>query len=229
VPSWFADAFSSLTAQERAVYLASIAAVVLAWAIARRRSEHRPAAILLSVGLASDVIRRALYFGALAPAYLRFGQAPFEGWARVAGNLDQALFLLWPAALVALARVGFGRASARRSLAQVAAAWATAAAALVIAYPLTRGAVLARCYLAVEIAALLAVAVTIGAWVRERRSPELHHVAVALAATAELCTLGGPWRINLFGSWPLAQTVYFTLFVVLLVLQGGSLWLSRGW
>ena len=212
------------------MYLASIAAVVLAWVTARQKEEHRTVAVLLSIGLGGDVVRRAIHFAVLAPAYLRLGRAPLEGGALAFGQFSQALFLAWPAALVASARVSFDESGASpcRSLLLVGSAWAAASAALALTYPITRGPVLARCYLAVELVALLVVAVTIGTWVRERRTPELHHISVALVATAELCTLVGPWRQDLFGSWPLAQSVYLTLFGALLVLQGGSLGLSRG-
>ncbi len=230
MPSWIASALSTLSVQERAVYLASTAAVILAWVITRRKAEHRTVVVLLSIGLGCDVVQRALRFAVLAPAHLRFGRAPLEGWALVVGQLSQALFLAWPAALVASARVSFdvSGASTRRSLLLIGVVWAAVSAALALIYPITRGPVLARCYLAVELVALLVTAVTIGRWVRERRTPELHHLSIALVATAELCTLVGPWRYDLFGSWPLAQSIYLTLFGVLVVLQGGSLWLSRG-
>ncbi len=140
----------------------------------------------------------------------------------IVGQLSQALFLAWPAALVASARVSFdvSGASPRRSFFLIGVVWAAASTALALTYPITRGPVLARCYLAVELVALLVTAVTICRWVRERRTPELHHLSIALVATAELCTLVGPWRYDLFGSWPLAQSVYLTLFGVLVVLQG---------
>jgi hypothetical protein len=230
VPSWFTSALASLTRGERALYLASLAAVALSWAIASRVRAHRPVAALLSVGFGVDVARRALKFAVLAPAHARFDPAPLEGWSRAGGHVETALFLAWPAALVATARVIFDEDGGKRrrlSAVSVAMLWAFSVGALALAYPITRGAVLARCYLAVELASLLVVIVTIGAWVQERRSPEVHHVVVALVATAELCTLMGPWRINLFGSWPLAQSVYLALFVVLLMLQGGALWMSR--
>ena len=230
MPSWIASALSTLSVQERAGYLASTAAAVLAWVIARRQVEHRTVAVLLSIGLGCDVVQRTLRFAVLAPAHLRFGRAPLEGWALVVGQLSQALFLAWPAAMVASVRVSFdvSGASTRRSFLLIGVAWVAASATLALTYPITRGPVLARCYLAVELVALLVTAVTIGRWVRERRTPELHHLSIALVATAELCTLVGPWRYDLFGSWPLAQSVYLTLFGVLVVLQGGSLWLSRG-
>jgi hypothetical protein len=230
VPSWIAGALRSLTVQERAVYLASLGAVFLAWIVTRRHAEHRPVAILLSIGLGCDAARRALYYSVFAAAYARFGSAPFEGWPRALAHVDQALFLAWPAAIVAGALASFGgrEQRTRPSIAGVAVSWVIAVGALVLTYPITRGAVVARFYLGVELLALLAVIVTIGAWVRKRRSPQLHQVSVALVAGAELSALAGPWRINLFGSWPLAQAVYLVLFGVLLLLQGGSLWLFRG-
>jgi hypothetical protein len=230
VPSWIERALIALTFQERALYVASVGAVALAWAVARRHSEHRPLAVLLSIGLGCDLARRSIKYAFIAPAYLRFHHGPFDGWARVVAHLDEALFLTWPAAFAATALVSFDESGThiRRSLLAVAGIWAAAVGALALTYPLTRGPVLARCYLAAELAAVLTVVVTIGGWVPERRSPQLHQVSIALLCVAELAALTGPWRINLFGSWPLAQSVYFALFLLLIVLQGGSLWLFRG-
>ena len=84
-------------------YVLSVTATVLAWPVARRRPEHIPIAALLTYGLASDLTRRLLREHILAPGYAALAGAPATGWLRVALNIEQALFLGWPAGLAAVA------------------------------------------------------------------------------------------------------------------------------
>lgn len=202
-------------------YALSAVATGLAWAVAWRRADHRPVALLLTLGLAADVLRRALYLYVLLPGYQAAGSGPLTGWYRVAGNLDAAAFLVWPAAIAgASVRVCLGR---RPVL--VVAAWAVASAALAACYPVARGASLARVFLVAELAALLVATEAIVTWVRRGHAPGVQHVSVALVVAAELCAvIAGPWKVDLFGAWSLAQLGYAALYVVLIVLQGGSGW-----
>jgi hypothetical protein len=77
-------------------------ATSLAWALARRKPEHRPSAYLLTAGLASDVAQHAL-----RPLLLHWiatlGDATWTGWLHVTAHVDQALFMVWPAGLTATA------------------------------------------------------------------------------------------------------------------------------
>lgn len=55
--------------------------------------------------------------------------------------------------------------------------------------------VLARRYLAAELAALVVSVGAIATWIRARRASELQHVSVALVVAAELViAFAGPWR-----------------------------------
>lgn len=218
----------------RAGYLFTICAAALAWGIARRRPEHRPVALLLTIDVVINVARRALAAYVLVPAAAQLGGAPLDGWARVAGHLDDALFLGWPAAIAATALVTFtpalfdedaSRARRRRVMIAVAIVWAVAVAALVTSYPITRGAVLARCYLAGELAAIVVGLGSVATWIPARQSPDVRHVAIALVVgDALVSVLAGPWRFNVFGSWVLAQLIHALFAAVLTVLQGGFLW-----
>jgi hypothetical protein len=204
-------------------YAFSFGATALGWILGRHRGEHRPVAYLLTIGLATDLARRVLRLAILAPARAALGDAPYVGSARIAYHFEQALFLAWPAAVVAATILVFHH---RRPW-PVAALWFAAVVTLAAAYPAVRGAALGRCYLGVEIAT---VAVSVGAvatWIRQRKTPEVHHVSVALVIAAEVVSLlAGPWKTALVGSWPLAQVGYAALFIVLIVLQGGSRWMS---
>lgn len=50
-----------------ALYLLTAAMTILAWIVARRRPEHRPVALVLTLGLAFNLARAALLTWALPP------------------------------------------------------------------------------------------------------------------------------------------------------------------
>jgi hypothetical protein len=197
------------------ILLASIV-VALSWVVARRRPDHRPVAAVLTVGLVSDLARQALRVAVFLPARERLNGAPFTGWTRVAADVDNAFFLAYPAAIVALMVVVF----LRRRAWPVAVVWALAVAALAVAYPATRGATLSRCYLGAELAA---VAMTVGAaitWFWRREPPTLTIGIALLVGASEAATLL-PFHKGIFDSWTLARVSYVTLYVILIVLYGG--------
>ncbi len=201
-------------------YGLSIVATGLAWAVAWRRAEHRPIALLLTLGLVTDVVRRVLHF-VLVPGYAAAAGGPLTGWYRLAGNLATADFLVWPAAVAAAAVVVFLE---RRPIV-VAVVWAAVSAGLAAAYPQVRGAALGRVFLVAELAALLVATGSIVTWVRRGLGPEVHHVSIALVVAARLCAVvAGPWKVNLFGAWPLAQVGYAALYAALIIIMGGSEW-----
>jgi hypothetical protein len=74
-------------------YLFSALATALAWAVVRSRPAHWPLAVLLTFGLASDIMRHTLKGYVLVPGYAALGGAPSTGWLRVAFNVDQAGFM----------------------------------------------------------------------------------------------------------------------------------------
>jgi hypothetical protein len=191
-------------------------AIALAWAVARRRPEHRFVPALLALGVGSDLLRQALRVLVLLPARASFGGAPYTGWARVAADVDNALFLAYPAGIAALALWVFLR---RRPWA-VVLLWAVTVLALAVAYPASRGEVLSRVYLAAELGA---VVVTLGSfvmWFWCRQTPTLTHGVTLLIGSAELATLL-PFHKSIFASWTLARWAYVTLYVILIVLHGG--------
>lgn len=201
---------------------ASIVAAVLAWLVAKRRPEHRPVALLISLSLFADVVRRALELYVIVPARTASLGAPLTGWPRAAGHLDAALFVAWPASLAAVALLVFSR---RRPW-PVLAAWVLLVVVLVAGYPAIRGDVLRRAYLGAQLAAL-AVAVGAGVtWAWRREAFGLTRGAVALIVGVELLLLFGAWRGNVFTTWDIVQGSYTTLYAGIAVLQGVSLWAS---
>src|SRR5689334_14902241 len=77
--------------------------VAFSWAVAKRRPDHRPIAALLTFGIVSDIAREALRMFVFVPAHERFGAEPFTGWPRVAGHVEEALFLGWVAGVASVA------------------------------------------------------------------------------------------------------------------------------
>lgn len=196
------------------------ATTALAWTVAAKRAEHKPIALLLSLLFASDLIRRALRTFVLDPAR---SEAPFHGAARVAAAVDVALSLSWPAALAGAALVVFVRRSARPA----AVAWGLAFGGLAAAYPAARGLVLARAYLAAEVAACMATLVCAVIWYRgsTERTNVAQAVLVILLA-GEIASLV-VWPMGPFDKWQLVRAMNFVTFGVVMLIQGGSLWESR--
>lgn len=201
-------------------YILSGTVMVLAWVVAHREPAHRLIAVLFTAALGSDLARRALRVLVLTPARARGGGEPFTGIARVACDLDNALFLSWPASLVAVSLWIF----ARRRPWPALAAWGAAVIALGLLYPATRGVLLQRCYLGADLAAVAVGIGSIAIWIRRRAWPELRHRSVMLVLAAECATLIGPWRVGPFARWDLAQVMYAALYAVLVVLHGGAAW-----
>ncbi|MFT3768925.1 MAG: hypothetical protein QM820_26080 [Minicystis sp.] len=182
-------------------------------------------ASVLTLGLISDVIRKAILVYVIRPARAASGDVPFAGLTRVACDIDNALMLAYPAALAALAVWMF----LRRRPWPVAMAYLLSVAALAVAYPASRGLPLARSYMAAELAT---VAVSFGAfimWFWRRESPTLAHGVALLLGLTEIATMI-PYQRSPFSwlpiaqAWSIAQASYMTLYVVLIVIYGGALW-----
>lgn len=197
---------------------------VAAWLVARQRAGLRPVALYLTVSLVADLARWPLTTTVIIPAQARLGEAPITGWARVACDVDNALFLAPHAALAALAVGVF----TRRRPWPVALVWVAAVAALAIGYPLTRGAVLRQCYLAAELTTL---GIMTGCYVLfwwSKRKPDIANFCTLALGAGNIAVVIGPYRLgDIFGGWYIAQAMYVTVYVVLLILQGGILWGSR--
>jgi hypothetical protein len=205
------------------IWLVALSVVVtaLAWAVARRRADHRPIAWFLTAALAADVLRWPLRVFVIAPARAaRIADEPFAGWVRATWHVHEALFLVWPVGIAAL----FVWLFLRRRPWAIGVACAALVAYLVATYPETRGAVLQRWYLGAELAA---VAVSVGAcvqWLWRRESPKLPHACAIMIGCVEVALFIGPFRGNVFTTWDLARLGYVILYVALAVVQGGSLW-----
>jgi len=215
------------------------AAAVAALGMARRHREQRPVALFLALTLAADVGAWGIRLGYLDPARATLRAAgvdplvtPWTGSARVAFHAFQGLWLIWAASIAGLALVTLGR---RRAW-PAAVGWAAALGALVVTYPVTRGALLQRCYLGGELIAL-AVGARYGlewfARLASRRAPAPSRPAIIAGASAlvivaiELCGVAvGAWRGDIFTDWRLSQITYAVEYAVLFALQigGGFTW-----
>jgi hypothetical protein len=113
-------------------------------------------------------------------------------------------------------------------------AWASVVVALAAAYPLTRGDVLRRCYLAAElVASFVAVGCLMVHAIRRRRGEETGPRAAPAAAA--IMTAGhfgsivmGPYLLGFWGgAWILALSCNLVIFGALALLYGGIAWKSR--
>jgi hypothetical protein len=199
-------------------------AAALAWIVTSRRPEHRPLALLLSVGLASELAQLAWNAEVLTPLRASLGvQMPWTGWARAAGLVADALYFVWPAALVAAALVVF---AGRKPWAAVAG-WACAVAALAVLHPIAADGSLGRVLTAVQVFSVAVSALLGVAWYRRTTKPgSSAHYALGMIVTTELVSLLGAWRIGPFEHWPVSQVLYLSLFGMLIVSQGRYLWSS---
>jgi hypothetical protein len=201
-------------------YALSALVTALAWLLTRRRPEHQPIALLLTLGLLSDAARRLLHIFVLVPAHARMDPGPLTGAARAAFHVEQALFLAWPAGLVAAALTIF----LRRRPWLVAVAWSLAVAVLALSYPGTRGDVLRRAYLALELATIAVSSGAVIQWGWSRQWPTLAQDILMALIGAEIAVVWGPWRHDLFGGWSASQIMYSVTYFIIAVLQGGMLW-----
>jgi hypothetical protein len=204
------------------LYALSALATVLAWALAFRRAEHRPVAYLLTIGLATDAARHVLTVFVIRPIAVSFGNAPWTGWARAAGVLDESLFMAWPVAIIGASLVVFLK---RR----VWPAWVTYAALIAwvaIAHPMTLDGSLQRFFTAVQLVSSM-IAIGCGlTWYRSdsKTQSTTAQLALALIAGVELVSIAFAWRVDIFTKWHLAQAVYLVLYATLIIIQGGIVW-----
>jgi hypothetical protein len=207
-------------------YLVMLAATtLLAWVVAERRPEHRPIALLLSAQLAAELALLALAVGVLAPLRAELGvSVPWTGWARVAGHLADALWLVGSALVVAAALVVF----AGRKPWPAFAGWACAVAALVVVHPIagdgSQGPMLSAAQgLATVVSAGLFVA-----WRRRATKPATPaQFCLTMIVANELISLLGAWWAGPFQRWSVTQFSAWLVLGVLVLLQGRSLWTTR--
>ena len=187
-------------------------AIVIAW----RRPSYRPTAFFLLGAFLASMARLAL-----RPLWAVPG--PYVGAIRLAFHLEQGLFILWPIGLAALCRWTF---IGRRPW-PIVMAWFVAIGVLVLGYPTIRMDVHRKALLAIELASL---AVSVAAWARfwaAKKKPGIEIAAATFLLVFELGTLAGPWLFGPFDAWLSAQVIYCFLYVTLVFIQGGNLWLSH--
>jgi hypothetical protein len=201
-------------------FLLSAVVATASWVVASYRPAHCPVAWLLTLGFFADLIQWTLDFYWLLPVREFIGTAPYTGLYRVLFHIEQATFLSWHIGIVALAMVVL----LDRRPWPAFGAWAIAIAILSITYPTTRGDVLRRCYLAIEVAILAILTGCYVMWWWRRKRPTFQNWCMLVIGSVEFTTLIGPYSRNFFDSWNVAQAMYATLYVVLLVVHGGVIW-----
>lgn len=209
-----------------AVLLLYVATVGSVW-LARRRADYAPVSRFLLAVAVADLARMAGQRWLIAPAWaaqraagLDPANVPLSGLGRVGGHLEHAGFLVWSAGVASLALVVLARRRARPAL----AVYGVAVLVLVVSYPMIRADALRRYYLACELMALATALASAVAWWRRREPPTLPVASALLIAALDIAVLFGPYRVGLWTSWQFAQAVYVVLYLVLIVIQGGSLW-----
>lgn len=204
---------------------AEVAAAVTGVLLARRRPEHRPAAVALALFAVFGVAMFPL-LAALTPL-----PRPVEGAARALVYLDGALVLGAAAVTPGLAlAVSVSPERRRLAVALVLGAWALASLVLGALYPspLVRGEGLQRVYLATDLIGLAISIVVLLGWARRtmaagRWSGSAPMVAIGLV----LLDLGillvpySPWRGSLFaGRFDVVQVGIVIFFAAFAAVQG---------
>ncbi len=184
-------------------------AAVLALAVAHRRPSYRPVAAFLTVVSLATAARAALRLAAPALALARVpAHVP-----RLALRADQALYLVWPAALVVL---GLAVCLARRARPALLA-WAVASA--LFAVGAVRGALAVELYALIEVAALSFVGGTLVAWSGRDKIPGPAQIATVLVLVFAGLAFAST-RANAATLWPSALACYAVLYASLIVLSG---------
>lgn len=199
-------------------WLIQAATVALAFALARRRPEHRPVALWAGAALGSELVRLAIL--TWCPWIMVGG--PHEGRRQAIFHLDQALFLVEPVGLAALSWVTLLR---RRPWAPLAAG-SVVLAALVLGYPAPfRGAALGTAYAVVHAAACVATVASFAAWTRRRAHVRPWHAATLFAGALEAVLLAGPYAPPALAPWAdWSESVILALWGGLFALHVASLW-----
>jgi len=191
-------------------------AAVTALLVARTAPAHRPVAIFLGIVAAVTAVRWPIAF------VLRATPGPYVGSMRALFSFDAALFLIWPFGLAALAVTVF--LDRPRAWWAFAAGWAATSAALAWTYPLTRGALLARIYTGLELAAVMIGAGGLIQWAWKREKPMPVHTVTLLIVIMEGAVVAGPYRVGLFTSWLMARVAYVVAYCAVTAVQGGVWW-----
>lgn len=197
----------------------AVVVAIVAMRVADVRPQHRPLARWLAASAAADVAAWIVAAGLLG--YER----PYCGGARVLHHAGQALGLVEPVGLAAVAVIVFvGNATA---VVHAVGAGVALLCAMIIGYPaVLRGPMMAYWYGAIEVVALIIVAASIVHAGRQRRWPTMTEVLVVLYGAVRLSLLvagpyvapGGP-----FVAWWSGDGAQFTAVTVALLVHLGWL------
>jgi hypothetical protein len=189
-------------------------AAALSLVVARRRPDYRPVAgFLVAVAVASGL---RLLLRIELPS-LALPRVP-ASVPRHLLHLDQALYLVWPAALAALALAVC--LASRRWPAVIA--WGLALATLVGLG--LRPTLVTRLYSFAELGAVCLLLGALCQWSGRDKVPRLPQLATCLivvfAGLAAVST-----RSDVARQWPSALACFLVLYSCLILLQGGALWI----
>lgn len=199
------------------LYGLALMAAALSWAVARGRAPHRPVAWLLTFQIVTDLARLGLRELVFKPYYPRLGGGPATGWLRVAAHVEQALFVGWRLALLALVVRIFGR----RHPWPVFLVYAAIVLGLIVTYPEVRGELLQRVYLAVELGVLCVSLGFIIRWYSGRQPWTPETVVTALLVTlGATMVLAGPYRVSIWTGWDKAWSALLVLYISLIAVEG---------
>jgi hypothetical protein len=205
-----------------AVDIALVIVTAMAWALAVKRREHRPIAVLFSLGLGGELAIQAYDATVLEPLRAGLGvDVPWTGWARAAALLSHAIVLTWPAALVGAALVVF---AGRRPWPAVVG-WVLAVALFAVTHPIAGDGTLAAALTAAQAVSVAAAAAVCLTWLLWRTTPAMSaQYTLLMIVIAESISLLGAWRVDLFGAWPVSQVAYLVMFGSVALVQGRFLW-----
>jgi len=197
-----------------------VMATALAWILSAKRSEHRPVAVLLSMGLVSELVDRAMDVTVLAPLRAQLGVSQWSGWAYAAAVADNAIMLVWPAALLGAAI----RVFADRKPWPAACAWAGTTALFAVAHPFAGNGSQIQALLAARVFALVTVMGLLISWYRRRKPTNSAHTTMTMIVLTEVLSLFGAWRMGPESTWLIAQALYLTMLGIVILVQGRFLW-----
>lgn len=137
------------------ILISAILASVLAWIITGRHKEHRPIAVLLSIGFLGQGFMLTWGHFVIAPLRGSLGLTqPWEGWPRAAAILYESVWHTWPCALIGACLVVLFQ----RSVWPVVLAWVGLSILTALNHPVP--------YLVVQAGSLLIAAVLLTVWYR---------------------------------------------------------------
>lgn len=198
---------------------------LLAWMLARKRSDHKPIALLMSAAIFGDVTQWVLDAMVITPLRKDLGLATvWPGWAGVAGHAVDAVWLMWPASVVGASLVVFARRQAWGAL----FGWVTSIALLFAMRPYAGDGSQGRFLSAVQVTAdLISLGLAVR-WLKQKKDPATPAQAVlAVIVANEMVSLLAAWWVGPFDRWGIMQASALIILCVISMLQGRFLWATK--